>query len=171
TPVSGGRSPRLGHRQQNSARYFAKARGDRALRSPCWFRADSAPPASRRGTRSRVDSWDPKHRSPRHRGAPAAGYFPLPCRRSDQRMTARLRKGSLPPELADELEIAIVAALRVAARAFLRGGLALQTAFGAIRRAALGLGHRSHGSGLVGPLALGGGEGRMAEQKTQQQDR
>ncbi len=47
--------------------------------------------------RSAVDSWDPKHRSPRCRGAPAAGYFPLPCRRSDQSMTARPAKRPLPP--------------------------------------------------------------------------
>ena len=69
-----------------------------------------------------------------------------------------------------ELEIAVVAEFRVAARAFLRSGLALQTAFGAIRRAALGLGHRSHRSDLVGLFAPGVGKGRIAEQKTQQQD-
>jgi hypothetical protein len=78
-----------------------------------------------------------------------------------------LRKGALPPELADEREIAVIAEFRAAARAFLRSSLALQTAFSAIRRAALGLGHRSH---LVGPFALGVGEGRTAEQNTQQQD-
>src|SRR5438270_3091734 len=49
--------------------------------------------------------------------------------------------------LHDALPISIVATFRVAARAFLRSGLALQTAFGATRGAALGLGHRKRFAG------------------------
>src|SRR5438045_2878108 len=59
-----------------------------------------------------------------------------------------LRKSALAFELADEPHIAVVGALRVAARAFLRRGLALQSAFGVIRRAALSFRYRPQRSHL-----------------------
>src|SRR4029077_2716189 len=54
-----------------------------------------------------------------------------------------LRKGSLTTELANELQVAVVAALRVAAQAFPRRGLTLQSAFGPIERTAIGFWCRS----------------------------
>ena len=55
-----------------------------------------------------------------------------------------LRKGSLTSELADELQVAVVAAFRVAALAFPRRGLTLQSAFGPIKATTMRFGHRSH---------------------------
>src|SRR5262245_38703392 len=60
-----------------------------------------------------------------------------------------LRKGSLTSELAHELQIAIVAALGIAALAFPRGGLALQSAFGPIETTTMGFGHGSHRSDRI----------------------
>ena len=78
-----------------------------------------------------------------------------------------LRKGSLSSELADELQVAVVAALGVAAQAFPRRGLALQSAFGPIERTTMGFGHRSH------PWDLGctGRQRAAAECENRQTDR
>ena len=61
-----------------------RARGACAPGSPSDSHAGSAPRECRPGTRSAVDSWGPRHRSPRRRGAAAEDHFPLHSRRSDR---------------------------------------------------------------------------------------
>src|SRR5262249_716218 len=60
-----------------------------------------------------------------------------------------LRKGSLTSELAHELQVAVVAAFGIAALAFPRRGLTLQSAFSPIERATMSFGHRSHRSDRI----------------------
>src|SRR5262249_24358959 len=52
-----------------------------------------------------------------------------------------LRKRALALELADEFQVAVVAAFRLAARTLIRCRLTLQSGFGSIHPAASGLGH------------------------------
>src|SRR5204863_8982650 len=53
-----------------------------------------------------------------------------------------LRKCPLALEPADEFQVAVEAAFRLAARTLIRCGLTLQTGFGSIHATACGLGHR-----------------------------
>ena len=86
-----------------------------------------------------------------------------------------LGKRALSPELADELEIAVVAVRRVAAAALVRRRLALQSGLGLVATAATRLGHRAHRSELEGGARAPGArragrEGRMADGKSQHAD-
>src|SRR5689334_11904898 len=83
------------------------------------------------------------HPGPRRRDAAGRTCFRSQSTRTDRGMPVRPAKMHLALELTDEFEIAVVAALRVAARTLVRCGPTLQSALGPIRTAACRLGHRS----------------------------